>query len=326
MFVEEIPLDHQYILNMSSIILGQKNTTLPIIDSYPKDSKNFNQVTFIYLNKDSDHGEIKLTGDFDSLFKKHQLHPVFFNSTPTRFSAITLKLPVKRLFRYQFFVNNIFVTDPLNALFKNLDNKVTWSIFFTDNYKTAIIFEQWEIEILKRLVSYILPFKTDEFKQFVNTHSKQFNNKTMSLVSQINYDIGTVNFIDKLIARNERHHIDDYKICIKEIKRVLLSLNPFQEPCDMDEYFYEKIYQIMDSNDFNFWDKTLYQKPSYFLKTLRRHIITAAVSHPKYGGNTDALGWKFLDSLLQDSDDTNAGFDWRRSLEPSLGTNNDYIA
>ena len=82
----------------------------------------------------------------------------------------------------------------------------------------------------------------------------------------------------------------------------------------------------MKTNDFNYWDKSKYNEPSYFLKILRRHIITAAFSHPKHGGNTHAIGWKFIEDLTKDKVDATSNFDWQQSLEKQLGKNNEYIA
>jgi len=326
MFVEEAPLDPQYFLNLSGKITGRSNISFPVIETTKsKNHQNtFNHVNFVYFADSKDKINIYLIGDFDYLYKKRKLHQIFLNDSPTRFWAITLKLPIGNLFYYKFLVNNKLVTDPLNTLSKTLDNNIEWSVCFTHYYKNAIVFEKWEWVILQRLVSYLLPFKTDEFDTFVNKHQGQFNNMTRSLVSQLNYDIGCVNFIDKLIAKDERHHIIDYKLCLKEIKRILLLLNQFQEPGEMDEYFYQRVYEIMINTDFSLWDKSRYEEPDYFIKVLRRHIITAAFSHPKYGGNTLALGWQFLNALLKENNEDNAGYDWRQAIEKPLGTNTEY--
>ncbi len=328
---EELPIDHQYILNLSGKITGRSNTPFPIVDTFLDTEKNsfFNQVTFVYYSEQTNNAQDKiaifLIGNFDSLHTKRKLHQIIFNNELTRFYAITLKLPVKKRYHYQFLIDDSHIIDPLNTLTKQLDNNVIWSEFFTESIKSNIILEEWEAQILRRLISYILPFKTNEFKTFVKNHQGQFSELTKSLISQISYDIGCVNFIDKLISRDELHHIINYKLCLKEIKRILFALNTFQEPKEMDEYFYQRIYQIMSQNDFTIWNKATYENPSYFIMVLRRHIITAAFSHPKHGGNTDALGWQFLDSLLRNNNHDGAGFDWQQALEKPLGINNDYI-
>ena len=37
-----------------------------------------------------------------------------------------------------------------------------------------------------------------------------------------------------------------------------------------------------------------YSDPRKFLYILRRHAVTAAFSHPKYGGNVGTAGWAYL--------------------------------
>lgn len=337
----EIPLDHQHILNLSNKIIGKSNIAFPVVETYyttatnneknnaeKSREKRYSRVTFVYsasLTNKKKQNSIYLIGNFDALYKKKKMHQVFFDESPTRFWAITLKLPTNHLYKYRFLVNNSFIIDPLNTLAKDSDNNIKWSLFFTDYYKTAVILEKWELEILQRLTAYILPFKTNEFTTFVNQQQSQFNNSTKTQISQLNYDVGCVNFIDKLIAKDEPQHIITYKICLKEIKRVLVMLNSFQEPKNMDDTFYQRIYQIMNKKDFTIWNKDIYEDPSYFLKVLRRHIITATFSHPKHGGNTNALGWQFLDSVLSDGKHENAGYDWQQAMEKPLGTNQEYI-
>lgn len=332
MNIQEIPLDHQFVLNQSEKIIFKNNTTdisaidsavFPVIQTYYPDKANFNLVTFIFFSQAEK--DIFLLGNFANLYTNYQLSRVKFNDSNTHFYAITLKLPNKSLYFYQFKIDHNFTLDPLNSFSKTLDNGETWSCFTTEGYKTPIIFEDWEVKILQRVVSYILPFKTNEFKTFINRHSAQFDNTTRSMVNQLYYDIGTVNFIDKLLARNEQHHVISYRLCISEMKNVLLRINTTQEPEDMDEYFYAKLFEIMANNDHTIWDKSVYAEPAYFLKVLRRHIITAAFSHPRHGGNTQALGWQFLADLLQNKPEDNL-FDWQQALEKPLGTNKDYIA
>ena len=71
------------------------------------------------------------------------------------------------------------------------------------------------------------------------------------------------------------------------------------------------------------WDYGRYDNPKYFLELLRRHTITAAFSHPKYGGNAGAAAWDYLSARYRDGDG-NTLFDWRRAVEPPLGTSAEY--
>ena len=335
MNVEEIPLDHQFVLNQSEKIIFNNNTTghsvvtaidsavFPVAETYYPDKANFSLVTFIFFNREEK--DIFLLGNFANLYTTYQLSRVKLNNSDTNLYAVTLKLPTRAVYFYQFKIDQSFYIDPLNSFSKTLDNGKTWSCFITEGYKTPLIFEEWEVKILQRFVSFVLPFKTAEFKTFVNRHSAQFDNTTRSMLNQLYYDIGVVNFIDKLLARQERHHVINYQLCLSEMKQVLLRLNNTQEPEDMDEYFYARLFEIMEKNDFSVWNKAKYDNPAYFLKALRRHIITGAFSHPRHGGNTQALGWQFLADLLSNKPEDNL-FDWRQALEIPLGNNKDYIA
>jgi hypothetical protein len=56
---------------------------------------------------------------------------------------------------------------------------------------------------------------------------------------------------------------------------------------------------------------------------LRRHAYTGAFSHPKYGGNASALGWRYLADRFRDANGATL-FDWERAIESPLGINTDY--
>jgi hypothetical protein len=72
------------------------------------------------------------------------------------------------------------------------------------------------------------------------------------------------------------------------------------------------------------WDTSKYNSPRYFLELLRRHTVTGAFSHPKYGGNVNGVGWAYLEDRYSDSTGATL-FDWRAALEQPLGTNADYL-
>ena len=336
MRVEVLPTDDQLVLNYSSKIIttvennnksAQNDPAFPVIIPFFSDKHKYNEVTFIYFLDDHNRNNDNTTfivGNFDHLYMSFQLTPVYFQKEKTKFYAITLKLPVARLFRYRFKKDNIFFNDPLNPFTITTDNGLKWSAFHTENYRAPLCFEEWEQKLLNRFISYILPIHTDEFKTFVKYHSGKFDNETKSLVSRLDYDLGVTNFIDKLLARHEPHHLIRYKKCLLEMKRLLLNKNKAQEPEHMDDNCYEWLYSAMQTPNSEHWQlKEI--KSIDFLKTFRRHIITGALSHPRHGGNTNAIGWKFLESMLSD-EKGDTYFDWRRALEKPLGINQDYIA
>jgi hypothetical protein len=128
--------------------------------------------------------------------------------------------------------------------------------------------------------------------------------------------VGVVNFIDKLLAKEENHHLIDYKICLDLINRLLRQRNPFIEPEKMSKEMYIELYNQMASGTVPGWNYGRYGNPRYFLQLLRRHSYTGAFSHPKYGGNVGATGWAYLASRYP--------FQWQKALEPPLGINADY--
>ena len=336
MRVEVLPTNDQLVLNYSSKIITtienniqstKNDPAFPIVIPFFSDRLKYNEVTFIYFSNDltdNQDNAIFVVGNFDHLYASFQLKPVYFLNEKTEFYAITLKLPVARFFRYRLKKDNTFFNDPLNPLTITTDNGSEWSAFHTESYKAPLCFEEWEQKLLKRFISFILPLHTDEFKTFIKSHSGKFDNETKSLVSRLDYDLGVTNFIDKLLARYEPHHLIRYKKCLVEMQRLLLEKNKTQEPEHMDDNCYEWLYETMKTPNSEHWRLKEINSVD-FLKTFRRHIITGALSHPRHGGNTNAIGWNFLESILSDNKG-NTYFNWHRALEKPLGNNEDYIA
>ena len=65
-------------------------------------------------------------------------------------------------------------------------------------------FNRRERELLGRLVSHLLPFRLPGLRR--------------------------LNYIDKVVARAERHHLDDYRTCVEFIDDVLEARNPGRDP------------------------------------------------------------------------------------------------
>ena len=80
----------------------------------------------------------------------------------------------------------------------------------------------------------------------------------------------------------------------------------------MSREVYSQLLEEMKANRVTGWDSSSYGSPQYFLDLLRRHAFTGAYSHPKYGGNTSASGWAYLQSRFP--------FDWQRNIERPVGT------
>jgi hypothetical protein len=142
--------------------------------------------------------------------------------------------------------------------------------------------------------------------------------------------VGEVNYITNLLAREERHHLIDYKLCIDIIDRLLRQRNPYVNSWAVSSELINDLYNEMASgNNVPGWDYGKYGNPQYFLKLLRRHCITGAFSHPRYGGNIGGAGWNYLKEKYCVKDPVTGQvcgsyFNWDLALEAPLGKNKDY--
>src|SRR5260370_11914632 len=111
---------------------------------------------------------------------------------------------------------------------------------------------------------------------------------------------GAGNYIDKLVAKEENHHLVDYRVCLRQIDRVLRQRNPYTDPGQVSDELFNQLYDEMAANTVSGWDYSVYASPAYFIRLLRRHTFTGAFSHPKDGGNSAAAGWAYLLSRHRD--------------------------
>lgn len=296
------------------------------------DSYTSTRVTFIYCHPQaSASASVAVLGSFANLYEPIPLEQVPFAGEPTSCYAVTLILPSNQVFTYKFLVDGEFILDPVNPQLVTLDNGRQWSRLFTNYCTVPLSFERWEYAILKRLVNRILPFRTKEGKNFVDRYyfgiDKQGANVVYPYAHRLDSSVGASNFIDCLLAREEAHHLIDYKLCLSQINKVLRSRNPFVYPEEMPTSMYAQLYQQMADNSVPGWNYDIYREPRYFWEMLRRHAYTGAFSHPKYGGNVAAAGWSYLqESFIETGHEGDAvtAFDWRRSIEKPLGVNPDY--
>lgn len=306
----------------------------PIIDSYYSDedgenSYAFNEVTFIYdARAENAANGIAVVGTFAKLFEKIPLRPVLFDNEKTGYYALTAIVPKGEVHTYKFIVDGEVRLDPINPQKTTLDNGEIWSRFFTQLCTVPVVLERDELTILDRLVEHILPFRTAEGERFLNYFYDYLDTRARETqythAYRFDQSVGVVNFIDKLLAREENHHLTDYKICLALINRVLRIRNPYVEPHLMSKEMYIQIYNELASGNVAGWDYSKYGNPGYFLQLLRRHTLTGAFSHPKYGGNVGGVCWAYLSERFVDADTKETLFDWRAALEKPLGTNEDY--
>lgn len=359
MAAQVIANDDQYILNHCTRFLTRRNIDarhnfgqydpadprgrvceawrFPIIDIYAgtggEDSYAFNRVTFVYGAQAGEAGnrespaEVGVMGTFASLHEAIPLAPVRFLDEATGYFAVSIRVPKGRVYRYKFMVDGKATLDPVNPQQVREADGHAWSRFFTHLCTQPLSFESWELSILERLVDHIMPFRTREgqnFLQFFYNHLDQQQKEQQYAFSyRLDQSIGIVNFIDNLVAREERHHLIDYKICLDLIARIVRGRAPGIEPAKASKEIFIDLYGEMASGTVAGWDTSKYGNPAYFLQMLRRHAFTGAFSHPKYGGNAGALGWRYLADRFRDANGATL-FDWQRAIEEPLGVNPDY--
>lgn len=317
----------------------------PIIGTYgggasavpaPADFPNYNEVTFVYSGADAQSPvSVSVIGTFATLYDPIPLRRAAFEGEASRYFSVAYVIPQGQIHRYRFIVDGAYpINDPINPQEDVLDNGQTWSRFFTDAFTSPVVMETWELDLLYRLSAEILPFQTADdtnfLARFYDYLDRAKRDSLYAHVYRMDSSVGEVNLVDNILAREERQHQVDYKICLRIIDRVLRQRNPYVEPSRMSRDYYFDLYNDMASNNVAGWDYSAYASPQYFLYLLRRHMVTGAFCHPKYGGNAGAAGWAYLSERYSrtpaaPSEKPVTLFDWKRSLEPPLGVNKDYV-
>jgi hypothetical protein len=351
--------DDVYVLNYCTKSLARDNTDLrhnygqyspgdtrasiaeawrfPVIDSYYdgsnyENSYAFNTVTFVFVNADDAVGEVAVIGTFSDLVTPIPMPRV----ADSVYRAVCVAVPKGQIHRYRFVVDGKTTLDPVNPQRVVTPDGTEWSRFFTQYCTEIISFERWELVVLLRLTDRILPFRTIEDQRFLdiyfNNADRQTKDTQYARAYRLDQPIGVVNFIDKIVAREECHRLVDYKICLELIDRVLRQRDSYEEPAQMPVSMYDDLYNEMAEDRVPGWDYSRYNSPRSFLQLLRRHTYTGAFSHPKYGGNAGAAGWAYLahnlrnplSGTLASAESQMTAFDWSRALEKPLGRSQEY--
>lgn len=284
MTVQILDLDPQYVLNHCTKYLARENTDprhnfgqfgsedpkariaeswrFPIIDTY-SDGINFtayefNRVTFVYQKRsDTSPKSIGLIGTFTTLYEPIPLKSVQFLGEDTGYYALTVVVPKAEVHLYQYLIDNQPTLDPINPQQVILDNGKLWSRFFTELCTQPLSFEEWEFAILERLIDHILPFRTEEGENFLSRYYQSLDRQTKELqyvfAYRLDQSVGAVNFIDNILAREENHHLQDYKLCLMQIDRILRQRNPYIEPAKMSKELYIDLYNEMATDKVNGW-------------------------------------------------------------------------
>ncbi|HEV7330482.1 MAG TPA: gluconate 2-dehydrogenase subunit 3 family protein [Flavisolibacter sp.] len=301
----------------------------PVLDCYRSNDDDtsyyFNEVTFVYpISRKNPPGAVAVIGTFHELYQPVPLERL----EDSMYYTVTLKIPKGQVHYYRFLVDGRQELDNINPQRQVLDDGVEWSRFFTQSCAIPISFERWEWVLLERLTDHILPFRTEDGRRFMN----QYNNNQIDHTTRarlqgrahlLDQSVGVVNYIDKIVAREEHHRLVDYKICLEICDQLLRKRNPFQEPSDMSHEMFVQLYGEMGTNNVPGWDYSRYSSPAFFLKLLRRHTLTGAFCHPKYGGNAACAGWAFLSERYKDKEGKSL-FNWQLAIEKPLGQSTEY--
>ncbi len=285
-------------------------------------ASDFNDVTFIYMAEDTAPAQVGVIGTFGLLYEPVALRRVKFLDEDTSYWALTLALPRREVYYYKFVVDGAVILDPVNPQRSVLENGVEWSRFFTWECSVPIVLESWELAVLQRLCNHLLPFRTRAGQRFLSWYYEGLDQQSKQGEQRSAYRLddsaGAAFYIDHILAREENHHLNSYRMCLKQVHRILRERAGLQEPEQISMEFYRQIYNELASGNVPGWDYGQYDNPGHFLDLLRRHAFTGAFSHPKYGGNAGGVGWSYLNQEV-------APFDWRRSIEAPLGTSVSYV-
>jgi hypothetical protein len=304
----------------------------PIVDAYydgasAAASYGFNTVTFVFDGRQAPATEVAVTGTFTELYAPIPLRPVGFLGQPSGLWAVSVRVPKGEVHHYKLRVDGEWLQDPINPQTVELDNGRIWSRFFTDACQAPLVLGRRERDLLGRLVAHLLPFRLAENRRFVREVYEGIDRgqreERFPLAYRLDEEVGVVNYIDKLIARQERHNADDYRTCLALIDSVLRTRYPGRDPAALPPDVFTGLYDEMRANRVDGWDHARYGDPSFFLLMLRRHAMTGAFVHPKHGGNSGAAGWMYLEDRFRDEEGATL-FDWRAAIEAPLGRNTDY--
>lgn len=357
MGVELLPLDHQGILNLISRQLsrtapqprhqyGQYSDPLdprarfcepwrfPAIGSFrdpatPDLGHDFNRVTFVFRDPlGAIPGVVAVGGTFGSFQQPVALERLPYEGSHSIYRAVAIKVPKGQVHTYTYYVDGVATLDPINPQRTADEAGNLRSRFFTALCTQPLSFNRWQYALMSRLTDHILPLRTAAGRKFLGDYynhlGRQQRNAQYPRAFRLDEPVGVVNFIDKLLAREEAHHLIDYRICLGQLASILKRRYAMLDPSAVPREEFADLYDQMANNSVNGWDYTAYNEPAYFLKLLRRHSYTGAFSHPRHGGNAGAAGWAYLEETCRGPANESC-FNWRHALEAPIGLNPEYF-
>ena len=259
----------------------------PIVDTVhqpdlPDGGTRHNRVTFVWPDLAGTHADIGIIGTFSDLYQPIPLARITWAGGPMPYSAVSIAIPKGQVHRYLFIGSGAPALDPINPQRIELEDGTTWSRFFTELCTEPLVLDRRQLLLLERLTDHILPFRTDDGQRFLQYfyNNADLRTKETQFASawRLDQPVGVVNFIDKMLARYENHHLSDYQICLTQIETIIRVRNPLLDLEAVSKEEFIKLYQEMATGKVDGWDYNAYQSPDYFLKILRRHTYTGAFS------------------------------------------------
>lgn len=332
-----LPPDDEHVLDLSAVHLARLNPEprhdykgylggsprarfregwrFPLIETCPE--PGYNDVTFVWRREPEapPPREVAVAGTFQPLYERLPMREI----PGTIYWYAGVRIPHGEVHRYCYYVDNQRVLDPVNPQQDASDAGTPWSRFFTDYCTRPLVFEPWERTLLDRLTAHILPFRTQAAEEYL----RREGGIRPRHIQHLDEAVGVTNYIDKLLAREEAHNLVDYRICLRVMDQLIRRREPYLEPAQARKEVFEQLYAEMGANSVPGWPYGVYGNPRYFLEMLRRHALLGAFTHPRYGGNAGAVGWRFLAESFLGAGGKNV-FRWELAIEPPLGASTDY--
>ena len=325
--MQVVRVDHQDVLNAAAKLLARTPGParhgeteycdawrFPLVEGAPLDVADANTVTFVVIDPTL-RARAHVIGTFGRLYERVELERVTFAGEPMPYLAASVVVPFGQVHRYVYAIDGARTVDSINPQRVRHDDGTTWARFFTDGCTQPLELEAWEFGLLSRLTNHVLPFRTAGAQAFL----AQFPGANELRLDE---PVGAASFIDKLIARSERHHLVDYKLCLSQIAAVLRRRLPGFALSDVPRGAIVALYRELATDRVEGWDTRVFGSPAYFLQVLRRHTWIGAFGHPRHGGNIDGVAWAYLEDTYRGARGESC-FAWRDAIEAPLGTSED---
>lgn len=117
-------------------------------------------------------------------------------------------MPKGQVHTYKLRVDGAWVIDPINPQVVTLENGREWSRFFSEGCQVPLTLSRRERELLGRIVSHLLPFRSNENARFIRglyqSLDRASRERQFPLAYRLGEEVGVVNYIDTDIAGEVR--------------------------------------------------------------------------------------------------------------------------